>query len=268
MPMIDVNGLPTHYEDTGEGDQTVVFSHGLLWSARMWQAQVEHLRDRYRCIAYDHPGQGRSAGPDRPQIGMETCYQTAVGLIETLGLGPVHFVGMSQGGFTGMRVAARRPDLVASLALFDTSAQAEPRGNLPRYSALLTAWKAGMKKLIAGQVMPIQFGRTFLDDPARAPDRERWQNELLRNTRDIDRAVQGVIKRDDFTPELGRITAPTLVVVGEEDVATPPDKSRHLADGIAGARLEHLPATGHSSPIERPADVNRLLDGFLDEHAG
>src|SRR5262249_48302064 len=107
MPMLPVPGAELYYEDSGAGVKTIVFSHGLLWSSRMYDAQVTHLRERYRCVAYDHRGQGRST-VGAARFDMETVYQDGVMLIERLGLAPCHFVGLSMGGFVGIRLAAKR----------------------------------------------------------------------------------------------------------------------------------------------------------------
>ena len=120
MPFLDVNGTRLYYEDTGGSGEPIVFSHGLLWSGRMFDKQVAALKDRYRCITYDHRGQGQSDVWKVDAVDMETVYADAVGLIEKLGVGPCHFVGLSMGGFTGMRLAARRPDLLRSLSLLET----------------------------------------------------------------------------------------------------------------------------------------------------
>src|SRR3954447_15414371 len=120
MATVEVNGTRLFYVDTGPGTsgETVVFSHGLLWGTELFEAQIAALRGTYRCIAWDHRGQGQS-DPDltREDIGIELVWQDAVELIQKLGVAPVHFVGLSMGGFVGMRMAARRPDLVKSLML-------------------------------------------------------------------------------------------------------------------------------------------------------
>ena len=110
--MIDVNGTRLYYEDTGPGStgETIVFSHGLLWCTALFAPQIAALRDRYRCIAWDHRGQGQSAIDHRNCIGIELVTQDAIALLAGLGTGPVHFVGLSMGGFVGCawRHAGRR----------------------------------------------------------------------------------------------------------------------------------------------------------------
>ena len=125
---MQVNGAELYVEDTGGTGSAIVFSHGLLWSTKMWRFQVEALRGRFRCIAYDHRGQGRSevtsAGYD-----MDTLTLDAAALIEKLGVQPVHFVGLSMGGFVGMRLGARRPELLKTLTLIETAADGASHGS-------------------------------------------------------------------------------------------------------------------------------------------
>ena len=82
----------------------------------------------------------------------------------------------------------------------------------------------------------------------------------------MKKAIYGVTDREPIAPELGRITAPTLVVVGVDDIATPPAKSEAIAASISGARLEVLADCGHTSTIEQPQAVNDLIESFLDRH--
>ncbi|MCY1040893.1 alpha/beta fold hydrolase [Corallococcus sp. bb12-1] len=267
MPMRSVNGTRLYYEDTGGPGDVIVFSHGLLWSTRLFDPQVEALRGRFRCISYDHRGQGQSEVPSDAVIDMETVYADAVALIESLGVGPVHFVGLSMGGFVGLRLAARRPDLVRSLVLLETSTDPEPTANVPRYTALnLVARYLGLGP-VTGPVMRIMFGTSFLTDPGREAERALWRARLRQNRRDIWRAVNGVIKRKGIPEELPRIRTPTLVIVGEEDRATVPAKAERIHSLIPGSKLVRLSRGGHSSTVEEPALVNAELAPFLTEHA-
>jgi pimeloyl-ACP methyl ester carboxylesterase len=85
----------------------------------------------------------------------------------------------------------------------------------------------------------------------------------MASRKDIWRAVNGVVDRAPIHGDLGRITAPTLVVVGEEDVATVPEKAERLAAGIRGAKLVRIPRAGHSSTVEEPAAVTAAIESFL-----
>ena len=259
-----INGAEVHYEEEGKGPETIVFAHGLLFSGRMFESQVRALRDRYRCVTFDFRGQGQSevtaSGYD-----MDSLTEDAAGLIEALGCAPCHFVGLSMGGFVGMRLAARRPALLRSLVLLETSADPEPKENVGPYRRLnLVARWLGVRP-VADRVLKILFGRKFLEDSARGPLKEEWRRRLLANHRiGITRAVTGVIDRPGVYDEIGRITLPTLVIVGDQDVATPPAKSERIRGRIPGSRLVVIAGAGHSSAIEEPEAVNQALLEFLN----
>ena len=270
MPLLDVNGTRVHFTDTGcppgrPDAPVVVLGHSLLFSTTMWRDQVEALRSSYRCIAVDWRGQGRSpaavSGYD-----MDALYADLVGVIEHLDVGPVHYAGLSMGGFVGLRLASRRPDLVRSLTLLDTSAGPEDPEKVSRYRLLATIYGlVGIRPLL-GQVAPIMFSRLFLATPEGAQVVATWTGELRQQgRRGTKGAIRGVTDRLPVSDEIRSVTAPTLVMVGAEDVATPVAKAKAIAAQIAGARLEVLPGVGHVSTLEAPDAVTALLTKFLAE---
>jgi pimeloyl-ACP methyl ester carboxylesterase/gamma-glutamylcyclotransferase (GGCT)/AIG2-like uncharacterized protein YtfP len=264
MPRITVNGCDLFYEDVGSGPETIVFAHGLLWSGRMFAEQMKALSNRYRCVAFDFRGQGQSE-VTRTGYDMDTLADDAAQLIERLGLGPCHFLGLSMGGFVGMRLAARRPELLKSLMLLETTADPEPTENVPRYRLLSFIARWLSMRLVGGKVMAIMFGRKFLTDPARAKEREVWAQSLLANNKaGTSRATEGVITRKPVHDEIPGIRLPTLIVCGDQDVATPPAKSERIQSLIPNSRLVIIPGAGHSSSIEEPAAVTAAILEFLE----
>jgi pimeloyl-ACP methyl ester carboxylesterase len=267
MPWVTVNGARLYYEMTGNGEETILFAHGLLWSGEMFASQVAAFSPRYRCVTFDFRGQGRSqvtsGGYD-----IDSLARDAAGLIERLVLGRVHFAGLSMGGFVALRLAARRPDLLRSAIVLESSADEEPRESAGRYRLLGNlGWWLGYG-IVAGRVMPIMFGKTFMNDRSRAGERNYWRRRLIQNDRTgIQRALKGVIEREPIYLELGTVRVPTLVIVGDEDVATVPAKAERIAGAIAGAELVVIPHAGHSSTIEEPAAVNSAIARFLERLA-
>ncbi|MFT7594811.1 MAG: 3-oxoadipate enol-lactonase [Paracoccaceae bacterium] len=258
-----INGVDLHVTDTQSGAPAVVFSHGLLFSNVMFDPQIAALRDRYRCVAFDHRGQGQSE-VTKTGYDMDTLTDDAAALIEQLGIGPCHFVGLSMGGFVGMRLAIHRPELLKSLTLIETSADAEPKENHFKYRMLNFIARWFGLGAVTGRVMPIMFGQSFLNDPARAQERAKWRAHIASGDRTgVTRAVNGVVDRDAVFDQLGRITTPTLIIVGEEDVATVPEKSERMHRAIPGAQLVRIPRAGHSATLEEPAAVTAALTAFL-----
>src|SRR5581483_1532226 len=262
MPTLFTNGVRTHYEQRGAGAQTIVFAHGLLFSRRMFERQMEAFEDRYRCVAFDFRGQGQSevaaGGYD-----METLTADTIALLEALGAAPCHFVGLSMGGFIGMRLAVRRPELIRSLTLIETAAGPEPASSALRYRLMNVVARAFGFGIVTQPVLRTLFGQAFLKDPARRSEREWWRSHLLQNDRrGVYRAVEGVCAREGVEEHLGKIAAPTLIIVGDADVATPVAIAERIHERIAGSQLVVIPSAGHSATIEEPLAVNAAIDGF------
>lgn len=260
MPFIKIKDCNYYYEIQGDGPETIVFAHGLLWSGYLFHKQLAYFKERYRVVTYDHRGQGKS---EVTQSGydMDNLYEDAALLIEQLQLGPVHFAGLSMGGFVGMRLAARRPDLLKSLILMETSAQAEP--HTLKYSFLNTVVKLFGVAVVTKPVMNIMFGDTFLKDASRKAERLAFETELKKNKKTIVRAVEGVIKRKGVEQELSQIKCPVLIMVGDEDKATVPAKAVFMHQHIPASKLVYISKAGHSSSIEEPEQVNHAMDDFL-----
>jgi 3-oxoadipate enol-lactonase len=268
MTLVAVNGIQLNILDTGapagKPDAPVlVMGHGLLFGTSMWRHQIESLRADYRCVAVDWRGQGAT-----PATGtgydMDTLYEDLVALIEHLDVGPVHYLGLSMGGFVGLRLGARRPDLVRSLTLIDTSAGPEDPEKIRKYRLMATVYGLlGMRPLL-GQVAPIMFTPAFIaTDEGRATVRT-WTAELAtQNRTGVKKAIRGVTDRLPVADEIGSITAPTLVLVGSEDVATPVAKAEAIASAISGSRLDVLAGVGHVSTLEDPARINASIAAFL-----
>lgn len=257
-----------HYTDSGlpEGRpdaETVFFGHGLLFSGWMFGPQIADLSADYRCVTIDWRGQGGSSACARG-YDMDTLSADAVALITHLGVAPVHYVGLSMGGFIGQRIAARYPDLVRSLTLLDTSAGPEDPDKAGQYKMLGAIYRLTGIRPLRKKVMPLMFGPTFLADPAGAPVIGEWERRLGACRRaGISRAVRGVADRAPVESEIGSITAPTLIIVGADDAATPVHKSRRIAELIKDSRLEVIPDSGHTSTLEQPEAVTRLIRDFL-----
>jgi len=265
MPTIKIADTELYYYDSGEGTskQTIVFAHGLLWDNEMFVPQIEYLKEEYRCIAFDFRGQGKSkvtsSGYD-----MENLTKDTVALIKVLVDGPVHFVGLSMGGFIGMRLAIEYPGLLNSLILMETTADPEPEINKPRYLKLCFVAKWISISLIVDKTMAIMFSQSFLNDPEKADLKRIWEGRLKKLNRwTFTRSVMGVIDRKGVYQSLDKINTPTLILVGDEDVATVPDKSHRMNRAIKGSQMKIIQQAGHTSSIEQPDIVNREISEFL-----
>lgn len=262
MSLIEANNTQLYYETYGQGTETIVFAHGLLWSGKMFHKQVEALKDQYRIIVYDHRGQGLSP-VTKEGYDMDNLSQDALELIKNLVGGGCHFVGLSMGGFVGMRLAARHPEWIKSLILMETSADEEPAENVPRYSRLNQVFGLLGGWAIAQPVMKIMFSEKFLKDKNRKEERRFWEKQLKKNRKALTHSVKAVYEREAIFDELPHIKCPTLIMVGDQDVATVPAKSERIHGQIPHSELIYLEGAGHTSSIEEPEQVNKAIQQFL-----
>lgn len=255
------------YTERGSGEETVVFSHSYLVDHRHFDAQIDHLAGRYRVLAYDHREHGQSrlhtATPELYDVG--ALVDDAIAFIERAAAAPCHFVGLSTGGFVGLRIALRRPDLLKSLVLMDTSAELEPLYRRLKYEAMFLVLRFFGFGPLMGSVMGIMFSPDTLGDSARRDEMALWRERMTANDRTaLIRFGRAIFRRDSVVERLGEITVPTLVIVGEDDNAQPIARHQVMAQGIPGARLEVIPGAGHLSTIDQPERVNEVLATFLE----
>ena len=167
-------------------------------------------------------------------------------------------------------MALNYPELVRSISVLDSSAEHEPHENRGRYKMLNLVMRWFGARPVVGSVMPIMFGQSFLQDPARKAQRDKWRQFLVRvpDRKGMSKAVEGVIHRMGVFERLGEIKIPTLIAVGEEDTATVPEKSERMHGAIAGSEFVRIPKGGHVSTIDAPDAINTALSGFLDNVDG
>jgi len=264
MPEINANGVRLHYTEAGSGPSVVVLSHSYLVDHRQFDHQIAALSQRFRVIAYDHRDHGRS-GRVPGRYTLDDITTDGIALLEALGLPPVHWIGLSTGGFVGMRIALRRPELLRSLVLMDTSGAEEPRLNRLKYQGLFAVLRrAGFSPVIA-PAMASLFGPEFLRDPAQAASRSLWQERIeALEPEAIIRFGNAIFARGNILRSLRDVSLPTRVVVGEQDKATPLSKAKLLVEAIPGASLSVIARAGHLSTIEQPAAVTAVLQDFYE----
>jgi pimeloyl-ACP methyl ester carboxylesterase len=264
MPDITIRGARLHYEETGSGPETILFIHGLMLASESWQAQRDHFAKTHRVITYDLRGQGRSEHT-KGGLGLDSLAEDAAELMRQLAPEGCHVVGFSMGAFIALRLGARHPALVRSLTLIGVSADAESWAKMPAYAAMIALVSLAGVGPVAPRMMQILFGRTILSDPARTGVISRWRAVVDGLPKSLLRAASASALRGSVTGEIGRITAPTLVIAGEEDHPVPLHHQQAVAAAIPGAVIEVVPVTGHAVMIERPDWFNARLTRFLEK---
>lgn len=258
------DGARIAYEDSGAppgrpGAATVVLGHALMFGGWAFRDQVAALRGEYRCVTIDWRGQG---GSHRVRHGfdMDTLAADLVLLIELLKTGPVHYVGQTMGGVVGLRLAISRPDLLRSLTLLNTSAGPEEAGAVRSYERLANGLLLLGRRRLQPRLIPLLFGSAFLASPRRDEVMREWLDHLLAGRRrGLRKAALGVIRRSSVEADVARITAPTLIVVGADDVMTPLATARQLGATLPGSKVRVVPGAAHSITLEQPGAVTTLI---------
>lgn len=273
MPAASAGDLQIHYEETGNGDP-VVFVNGTGESGATWIGQTMELAERWRCIMPDNRDVGRSSYV-RASYGPADMAGDIAGLMEWLDLGPSHIIGYSLGGAVAQELALARPDLVRSLVLLSTwpatdgwmAAQFRSWQVLCRYFSTDDGTKWLDEEGFVRALLPWIFAPVTYDTPglmdgfvtfALAEEHGQRPEGFLRQC-DADIA-------HDAVGRLPGVGVPALVVVGEQDICTPPRFARALCELIPDAQLVTIPDAAHGALFERPDTVNAAIGRFLAAH--
>lgn len=265
MPFADLASCRLYYEVAGEGPPLLLVM-GLGTPSVGWHFQVPAFRERYRVIAFDNRGSGRSACPPGP-YDTGAMADDAVALLDALGVGRAHVCGISMGGMIAQEIAVRHPGHAGALVLASTYA----------------AWPRDIEGILAGGEGLLASGdplamHRFLMELAFTPDFIVANAALLLqlfaeampegpNMRGLIAQIAAVVSHD-ARAALGNVTAPTLVITGTEDRLIPPACSREIARLVPGARLETIEGGSHAVNFERPEEWNRRVLEFLAAHDG
>ncbi|MDF7759731.1 alpha/beta fold hydrolase [Kosakonia cowanii] len=264
LQQVRINGTLYRYRDIGEGP-TLLFAHGLFASHHIFAAQVQALSHSYRCIVLDMPGHGLS-GYDSAGWTLDDLSGDLALMIDELALGTVTIVGQSQGAMVALRLAARHPELLAGLVLIGTSARAE----LPER---LENWRGQRETLLNGSDAAREALFSIIQTYVNSSDwlqhhpHEAAEERAMMHAHDREGLAlaldAAVFNRGDITHLLPTIAVPTLVIVGEEDRATPVELSKEIAALLPDAQLLTLAKTGHHPPTEAAEAVTAAIGGFI-----
>jgi 3-oxoadipate enol-lactonase len=255
-----LRGAEIEYDVRGKG-AALLLLHAFPLGLAMWDEQAERLAASHRVIRFDARGFGGSALAGGP-LTMDTVADDAAALLERLGVDQAAVAGCSMGGYAAFAFVRRHPRRLRALVLQDTRAGADSdEARASRHAQAEKVLGEGSGAAVE-LYLPKLLGESTHREQLRVVERVReWI--AAAPPRAIADALHGLAARADSRATLGTIHVPTLVVVGEEDVLTPPPESMAMAEAVPGARLEVLPKAGHLSSLERPEDYGRCLSAFL-----
>jgi pimeloyl-ACP methyl ester carboxylesterase len=256
-------GVTLNYEISGSGDPLLLVM-GTSGSLPLWGELVARLAERHRVIAFDNRGLGGSDRGEGP-ITVASLAEDAAALLEALDIPRADTLGWSLGSAVVQELALARPDLVASAGLYATWARADGFQRSVLTALRLPYVHRDMESALAAA--GIAFSPQALDDP----NLPQLLEALLPGFPQNEAQMQVTVEQwdadlaHDTLDRLDAITAPTLVVVGEQDLLTPPWQAKAVADAIPGAEYQLVtgPGSSHCMHLERPADVADRVDAFL-----
>jgi pimeloyl-ACP methyl ester carboxylesterase len=246
--------------EEGHG-RPIVFLHGLGWQHGLWRPQLARYGSRYRVLAGDNRGHGRSDRPPGPYH-IRGMAEDWLRVLDGLELNEWAIVGFSQGGMIAQWIAVLAPERTKALAVIGASCKSNPvirdameqRLTAAQESARAAADVAGRSIFSPGFVArEPEFFASFVSDRSAMP---------LGSLAAATRALYDF----DVSSELSKIACPALVAVGAEDRLVPSASARELANLIPGVKFAIIPDAGHMVTIEQPAAFNALLDDFLANH--
>jgi pimeloyl-ACP methyl ester carboxylesterase len=258
LPRAGVNGTALHYEVAGNGPRVVVLTHGLGGDLEFWADLVGPLAAHHRVLRWDLRGAGGSERPPGPYDAGLFARDLAA-LLDHLGVADAHLVGHSGGGVVSQRFALDFPARTRSLVLCSTSSEVGEKA--------ARGWQR-LADLIEQRGFSADGGaeaRSF--SSAFAAAHPEVVAALGRRTRANDPAAYAATARAfgsyGWTGELGRVTAPALVIQGLDDALTPPGGSVILSRALGRSRLLMVPGAGHNLPLEMPGFFGAVVLAFL-----
>lgn len=264
MLIDEVNGTRLNVIEEGSGPPLLLL-HGIGGSWREWGPQLDGLSDRFRCIAIEHRGHGRSERTSgRYTIDLFTHDVAAV--CEALGLTHAHVAGLAMGGMVGLNLALRYPWLVDSLILAGSCARPDEsfRLGLEAMSRFVRDQGFSDTPRQGGTAAGLAWSpTTVLERPEVIRD---YMREALSTDRDVYARTALAVARFDLHDRLGDVRAPALVLWGDHDVLVPRAYSDALVAGIERAEMSVVHDAGHLCTLEQPELVNRLMRDFLERH--
>ncbi len=271
---IHVNGTTLHGETVGAGDPCLCLHGGPgTDSSGLGRTLAPLATLGLRLILYDHRGHGRSEWVPVEQCTQDQLVADVEGVRQALGLGPVHVLGVSWGGFLGLMYAARHPGSVRSLAVVGAAASrafmrraeenARPSATPAQWTAYRSLWDGSLPddqsfRRAFETIRPLYFHDPRLAAAAAAVRADtRYRLAVRKFVIDHEYGVY------DCRPELGRIACPTLVMVGRHDWICPVDQAEEIHRLIPHSELAVFEASGHSPQVEEREAFTRRLGAFL-----
>ena len=264
MPRIAVNDINLYYELHGpEGGEVIVLSNGIMMSTASWIFQTQALSKHFRVLLYDCRGMWQSDNPEGP-FSMELHADDLAALLDALGIEKAHIAGISYGSEVSMMFALRYPEKTKSLIVIDGVSEVSTLLRLQSYPWKLAGERNDAALLFHTSVF-LNFGEKYLIRNEKLLPAAQANFEKL----DLSSFVKlmDAFTSYNITEQLGQISCPTLIVVGQEDPIKGPKMAQIMVDRIPQAEYVVVPGAGHALCLDKPEPLNTLLLGFVLKHS-
>lgn len=252
--VITNNGYEIGYTEVGSGDAVpIVFLHGVGSDKSVWHPQTRHFGGERRAVAFDYPGYGES-DPAPEGTTRDDFASAIISAMHELGIDRAHICGLSLGGVIAIAIHHAAPRRCASLILADSFA-VHPEGH------------AIYERSIASSSDLEAMARARVDLLIAQPAQTAVRDEVIDTMSRIDPVAYRIgaeaVWLADQRSRADRIDVATLVIVGDQDLVTPIELSSELVDLIPAARMQVIAGAGHLTNLEKPAEFNSIVDGFI-----
>jgi 3-oxoadipate enol-lactonase len=261
---IPVNNFQLSYDDVGEGSTPIIFLHGFPFDKTMWNGQLDFLKSKFRMIACDIRGFGKSTD-EESHLSIDLFSEDLIAFMDELNIDKAIICGLSMGGFIALNALKRFPERFEVLILCDTQCIADtPEVKEKRYKIIDD---------IINNNGVAKFNEGFIESV--------FHQDSIRNKRDLVEKLRRVVfgnsdniivkglvalaERSETCSALNEVTIPTLIICGSDDEVTPLDQSEFMHSTIKGSLLHVIHNAGHVSNLEQPQEFNEQLLNFLTE---
>lgn len=258
---IPVNNFHLSYDDVGEGSTPIICLHGFPFDKTMWKVQLDFLKSKYRIIACDIRGFGKSTD-EESHLSIDLFSEDLIAFMNELNIDKAIICGLSMGGFIALNAMKRFPDRFEKLILCDTQCIADtPEVKEKRYNIIEDINNNGVTNFNEGFIKSV-FHKDSLSNKKNLV--EKLRGVVFANSENIiKKGLIALAERTETCLSLNEITIPTLIICGREDEVTPLVQSESMLSNIKGSILHVIENAGHVSNLEQPQEFNEQLLNFL-----
>ena len=263
---VPVRGASICYDDCGQGEVPILFIHGFPFNKSSWAAQIEYLKKQHRVIAYDIRGFGNSSSGDQ-EFSIALLADDLIQFMHQLDLSKAIVCGISMGGYILMNAVCRYPEKFKAIILCDTQCIADTAAVKDKRTEAIRQIEQGNLDDFSNQFLDKLFSPKNLE--LTQASRLAVKHSMVTTAPEtVISALTALKNRDAICTSLHRISIPTLIVCGSDDVVTPPQQSEFIHQKIVGSELYMIDKAGHLPNIEQSGAFNEAIDQFVSQLIG